>query len=89
MGSRGGSTPVVGVMAHKEPNPCSDGSIPSLPDLLKPAEVARVFGVSRSTAYRWMSTGVVPAIKVGSTVRTPAHLLSKLIEEKADERGRR
>ena len=35
------------------------------PEHLTVPELAEVLGVKRTTAYRWLQTGVVPAYKVG------------------------
>ena len=35
------------------------------------AEVAKLLRISRSLAYKWVSDGTLPAIRVGTTVRVP------------------
>ena len=42
-----------------------------LPDkeLLRPQEVGEFWGVSRSTIYRWIDEGIIPARKLGKTIR--------------------
>jgi excisionase family DNA binding protein len=44
------------------------------PATFTPIEVAALIGIDRSTAYRWLKRGILPAptIKVGRTVRWSA-----------------
>jgi len=37
--------------------------------LLRPKEVARFWSVSVKTIYRWIDTGILPAVKKGGTLR--------------------
>jgi excisionase family DNA binding protein len=50
----------------------TDGTIRRL---LTVAEVAEELRVTRGTAYRWIRTGSLPAIRIGGTVRVPAKQL--------------
>jgi excisionase family DNA binding protein len=43
--------------------------------LLTVAEVASELRVTRGTAYRWIRTGSLPAVRIGGTVRVPSKLL--------------
>jgi excisionase family DNA binding protein len=49
--------------------------------LLRGGEVAGVLGVSRSLAYRWMSDGTLPVVKIpgARTVRVPRGALDEWI----------
>jgi excisionase family DNA binding protein len=40
--------------------------------LLRPAEVAEVLGIGRSKAYELIGSGVIPSIRIGSSVRVTA-----------------
>ncbi len=43
--------------------------------MLTVTEVAEQLRVSRPTAYRWVRTGSLPAVRIGGTVRLPSKLL--------------
>jgi excisionase family DNA binding protein len=51
--------------------------------LLRGTEVARVLSVSRSLAYKWMSTGVLPVVRVEGckTIRVPLAALHTWIAQ--------
>ena len=79
---------------RKRPRPQTTGDgniavqstrIPLSPDqlLLRGGEVARILGISRALAFRWMQTGVLPTIRVpgARTVRVPRGALLKWIEQ--------
>jgi excisionase family DNA binding protein len=53
------------------------------PLLLRGTEVARLLGVSRALAYRWMANGTLPTLRVpgARTVRVPNDALAKWITE--------
>src|ERR1035438_1940660 len=65
--------------------------IPLSPDqlLLRGGEVARILGISRALAFRWMQTGVLPTIRVAGarTVRVPRGALLKWIEHRTGGGG--
>jgi len=46
-------------------------------DLLTPAEVAKIMRVSKSTVYRWVEEGTLPAMRMGGVVRIYADALVK------------
>jgi excisionase family DNA binding protein len=46
-------------------------------DLLTPAEVAKIMRVSKSTVYRWVEEGTLPAMRLGGVVRIYADALVK------------
>lgn len=52
---------------------------------LRAAEVAEELGISKALAYRWMSEGTLPSVRVGGTVRVPVDAL--LQWAKANVRG--
>lgn len=60
--------------------------------LLRVGEVAEIMGISRSTAYELIRRGVIPAARVGRSVRVRPEdlrtLAAKLVEE-FDEEGER
>jgi excisionase family DNA binding protein len=51
--------------------------------LLTVAEVAEELRVTRGTAYRWIRTGSLPAIRIGGTVRVPAKQLVDRLARRA------
>ena len=66
-------------------------SIPLTPDqlLLRGGEVARILGISRALAFRWMQTGVLPTIRVAGarTVRVPREALLEWIKHRTGGGG--
>jgi excisionase family DNA binding protein len=40
-------------------------------ELLRPADLAKLLGVSRSRVYQLLASGVVPAVRVGGAIRIP------------------
>ena len=48
--------------------------------LLTVAEVAQELRVTRGTAYRWIRTGRLPAVRIGGTVRVSARQLFRVLE---------
>jgi excisionase family DNA binding protein len=60
--------------------------------LLRPAEAAEAIGVSRARAYELIATGVIPSIKIGTSIRVPVDALRNWITrelETRDSRGSR
>jgi excisionase family DNA binding protein len=59
---------------------------PEIPLLLRGGEVARLLGVSRALAFRWMQRGVLPTVRMpGSrTVRVPHAALVRMIEQRTN-----
>jgi excisionase family DNA binding protein len=53
--------------------------------LLRPAEVAETLGICRTKAYELISTGVIPSIRLGSSVRVPTDLLRAWIAAQSSE----
>ncbi len=51
------------------------------PLLLRPAEVADVLGIARSRAYRLCSTGELPTVRLGKSVRVPLKALKQWVED--------
>jgi excisionase family DNA binding protein len=49
--------------------------------LLRADEVARFWGVSRSTIYRWADLGIIKIIKKGGTIRVPRGEVNKIRAE--------
>ncbi|HXG50997.1 MAG TPA: helix-turn-helix domain-containing protein [candidate division Zixibacteria bacterium] len=48
-------------------------------ELLRPDEVAKALRVEPRTVYRFIRTGVLPAVKIGRTVRIDAGELRRLL----------
>ncbi|HVR88335.1 MAG TPA: helix-turn-helix domain-containing protein [Candidatus Limnocylindria bacterium] len=51
--------------------------------LLRVGEAADALGVSRSSLYALIQAGVVPAIRLGASLRVPRVQLEQLINERA------
>jgi excisionase family DNA binding protein len=45
------------------------------------SEAAEVVGVSRSKMYELIAAGIVPAVRIGGSVRVPVEALKKWIAE--------
>ena len=48
--------------------------------LLRPGEAADAIGVSRSRTYELIARGVLPSIRIGSSIRVPADALRAWVE---------
>lgn len=48
--------------------------------LFRPAEVAEALGIGRSKAYELIASGVIPSIRIGSSVRVPLEALRAWME---------
>ncbi|MBA3639355.1 MAG: helix-turn-helix domain-containing protein [Acidobacteria bacterium] len=55
--------------------------------LLKPQEAADQLRVSRAKTYELISSGQIPSIKVGSSVRIPAGALREWISQQLADRN--
>ena len=51
----------------------------------RPAEVGEAIGVSRARAYELIAQGVIPSIRIGSSIRVPVEALRAWIEQKVAE----
>ena len=47
------------------------------PDMMRPADVAQVFGVSLQTVYRMQRAGQLPVIQIGRRVFFPRDVLAE------------
>lgn len=47
---------------------------------LSPAEAAELFGVKRETIYRHIRRGLLPAVRLGGSIRIPADALTAALE---------
>lgn len=54
--------------------------------LLRPAECADAIGVSRSKAYELISSGEIPSIRLGGSVRVPVEALREWIGRRIADR---
>jgi len=52
--------------------------------LLRPAEAAEAIGVSRAKAYELIAAGVIPSIRVGTSIRVPVEALRAWINQQID-----
>jgi excisionase family DNA binding protein len=55
--------------------------------LFKPAEAADAIGVSRARCYELIAAGVIPSIRVGSTLRVPVDALRVWVAKQLAESG--
>lgn len=55
------------------------------PLLLRPPEVARLLGVSRSRAYELIASGVLPSVRIGRSIRVPLAALRAWIASNINE----
>ena len=51
--------------------------------LLRPAEVAESLGIGRSKVYELISSGQLPSIRIGGSLRVPIDKLTHWIEQGA------
>lgn len=56
--------------------------------IFKVKEVAQMFGVHKSTVYRWVKLGLIPCLRIGSSLRIPAGMLQDMDISKAPEASR-
>lgn len=57
--------------------------------LLRPTEVAEALGISRSSAYELIAAGVLPSIKVRSSIRVPVDDLKRWIATSVQDQASR
>ena len=57
--------------------------------LYRPAEAADAIGVSRARAYELIAAGVIPSIRIGSSIRVPVEALRAWIEQQVNESTQR
>jgi len=50
--------------------------------LLKPHEVSDRLGIGRSRTYEMLTTGELPSIRIGKSIRVPVDALRKWVEDK-------
>ncbi len=66
-----------------------DNAAPECPLLLKPADAARLLGISRATFYRLHSSGHLPLpVRLGRSVRWRSGELKAWVEAGCPERSR-
>ena len=55
--------------------------------LLRPAEAADAIGVSRARAYELIAAGVLPSIRIGTSIRVPVDALRAWVDRRLEERA--
>ena len=57
--------------------------MPKLPDksFFRCDEVARILDVSRRLVYRWIRTGILPAVRYGGSIRIRREDLERICQE--------
>ncbi len=53
--------------------------------LYRPTEAADAIGVSRARAYELIAAGVIPSIRIGSSIRVPVAALNEWIARQLAE----
>ena len=53
--------------------------------LLKPTEAAEAIGLGRSKTYQLISSGAIPSVRIGKSVRVPVVALRSWIEKQLQE----
>lgn len=56
--------------------------------LLKPTEVAELLGIGRSKAYELIGSGIIPSIRIGTSVRVPMESLRAWVALQSDDGAR-
>ncbi|MBX4204990.1 MAG: helix-turn-helix domain-containing protein [Candidatus Doudnabacteria bacterium] len=56
--------------------------------ILNVEELAKFFGVSTQTIWRWCKTGKIPAFKIGSQWKIRQSDLNKIINQKVSKQGK-
>lgn len=54
------------------------------PAVFSVAQVARILGLSRSSAYARIQDGTIPSIKIGGRVLVPKRLIERLLDGAGD-----
>lgn len=54
--------------------------------LLKPTEAAEAIGLGRSKTYQLISSGIIPSVRIGKSVRVPIAALRNWIEQQLQEK---
>lgn len=55
--------------------------------LFRPAEAAEAIGVSRARAYELIAAGIIPSIRIGSSVRVPVEALREWVASRVEGGG--
>jgi len=50
--------------------------------LLKPMEAAEAIGVGRSRIYEMLTTGEMPSVRIGRSIRVPVRALNQWVEDR-------
>jgi excisionase family DNA binding protein len=50
--------------------------------LLRPAQVARMLGIHRSTVYRWFWEDRLPGVKLGESNQAPVRIYASAVQER-------
>lgn len=51
---------------------------------LRPAEVGKALGFSRSKTYELISAGTIPSVRVGKSVRVPVAALNEWLQRQVE-----
>lgn len=53
--------------------------------LIRPAEVAAMLSISRSSAYQLIAAGTIPSVRIGRMVRVPLAEVLKIAQLRRDD----
>jgi excisionase family DNA binding protein len=56
--------------------------------LLRPLEVAELLGIGRSKTYELIGAGLIPSVRIGTSVRVPVESLRAWISKQTDDAAR-
>ena len=55
--------------------------VTGFPRLLRPREVSRMLSVDRNTVYHLVHEGLLPAVRIGKTLRIPEPAVRRLVKD--------
>lgn len=67
----------------------NNGEFNEKPPFMRPAEVARAIGCSKSKVYELVRAGELPARKFGMSIRIPRAAIEKMAAELTDQLNQR
>lgn len=65
----------------------SNGKLEELPHVLRVEQAASILGIGRNSAYRAISMGQIPSIKIGKRICVPRKAIERLIDKATETLG--